>query len=63
MATTYDPFEEFLRPLNTDVTKIHRLAKSLSHTYIRLAAESQEQFLPTPISDSILRPIGDHKGR
>lgn len=63
MAPTIDPFEEFLRPLNIDIPKIHRLAKSLSHTYRRLAAESEEQFLPTPISDSILRPLGEHKGR
>jgi len=32
-------------------------------TFTRLAAESLDQFLPTPITDSILRPVGDEKGR
>lgn len=48
--------DEFLRPLEVDVEKIHRLARSLRDTYLKLAAESTDQFLPTPISESILRP-------
>jgi len=57
------PIEEFLEPLSIDVPKVHQLARSLCKTYLRLAAEAQDQFLPTPISDSVLRPRGDDKGR
>jgi len=57
------PLEDFLQPLAVDVRTCHSLARSLSDTFTRLAKESQEQFLPTPISDSILRPEGDAVGR
>jgi hypothetical protein len=57
------PLDDFLRPLHVDVPKIHSLARSFCRTYTHLAAESQDQFLSTPISDSILRPSGDEKGR
>jgi len=56
------PLEEFLLPLHIDIPKIHALARSLGLVYTRLAAESLEQFLPTPISESVLRPEGDDKG-
>ncbi|KAH8678737.1 hypothetical protein BGZ60DRAFT_401725 [Tricladium varicosporioides] len=55
--------DEFLRPLEIDIPKITSLAKSLSCTFTRLAKESQDQFLPTPISDSILSQGQDAKGR
>jgi hypothetical protein len=55
--------DDFLRPLHVDIPKIHSLARSFYRTYTSLAAESQDQFLSTPISDSILRPSGDEKGR
>lgn len=63
MATTRQSLSEFLIPLAIDVKKIHELAKSLSTTFISLAAESENQFLATPISDSILRTEGDDTGR
>lgn len=63
MATSTDPLKEFLKPLYIDIPKIHHLAKSLCDTYTRLAAESLDQFLPTPISDSVLRPGGESHGR
>jgi hypothetical protein len=63
MATTRLPLDDFLRPLHVDVPKIHSLARSFCLTYTSLAAESHDQFLSTPISDSILRPSGDEKGR
>ncbi|EKD21695.1 hexokinase-1 [Drepanopeziza brunnea f. sp. 'multigermtubi' MB_m1] len=54
--------DSFLLPLQVDTSKIRSLARSLHSTFTSLAAESQEQFLPTPISDSILRPEGDENG-
>ncbi|KAH6723174.1 hexokinase-7 [Leptodontidium sp. MPI-SDFR-AT-0119] len=53
----------FLAPLSISAAKIHSLARSLCSTFTSLAANSQEQFLPTPISDSVLRPEGDESGR
>jgi hypothetical protein len=47
---------QFLRPLAIDLDKIVTLARHLEVTYRTLARESENQFLPTPISDSILRP-------
>jgi hypothetical protein len=54
--------EEFLLPLHVDLPKIHGLARSLTVVYKTLAAESQDQFLPTPISESVLRPEGEDNG-
>jgi hypothetical protein len=51
--------EDFLRPLNVDIEKIHNLARSLKDTFENLAAESTDQFLSTPISESVLRPDFD----
>ncbi|KAI1823616.1 hexokinase-7 [Xylaria intraflava] len=56
--------ENFLRPLHIDVTTAHVLAHELHQTFQQLAADSLAQFLPTPISESILRPTGGgEKGR
>ena len=63
MATTNPSLDDFLRPLSIDIPKIHKLARSLCDTYTNLAKESQDQFLPTPISESLLRPAGDAEGR
>ncbi len=63
MAANSTPLDEFLRPLSVDIKKIHSLARSLSETFTRLARESQEQFLPTPISESVLRAVGEPHGR
>ncbi|KAH7355049.1 hexokinase family protein-like protein [Rhexocercosporidium sp. MPI-PUGE-AT-0058] len=64
---TSSPFpsasSSFLAPLSISTSKIHSLARSLCSTFTSLAANSQEQFLPTPISDSVLRPEGDESGR
>ena len=62
MATTIPSIEGFLQPLSINVDKIHSLARAFARTYERLAAESLEQFLPTPISESVLR-FGDEEGR
>jgi len=63
MATTRAPLEEFLQPLSVDIPRLHALARSFCATYTRLAIESEDQFLPTPVSDSVLRPTGSDKGR
>ncbi|KAJ8113347.1 hypothetical protein ONZ43_g5172 [Nemania bipapillata] len=57
-ASMRPELECFLKPLHIDVTKAHVLAHELYQTFKRLAAESSTQFLPTPISESILRPTG-----
>lgn len=58
-----DSLEQFLNPLQIDIRKCHALAKSLCTVYTKLAKESEEQFLPTPISDTVLRPEKDGEGR
>ncbi|KAI1172810.1 MFS general substrate transporter [Nemania sp. FL0916] len=50
--------ESFLKPVHIDVTTAHVLTHELYLTFQQLAAESSAQFLPTPISESILRPTG-----
>jgi hypothetical protein len=62
-ASRAQSVEDFLLPLSIDLPKVIALAGSLSQTYKRLAAESENQFLPTPISDSILRPSVVEGGR
>jgi hypothetical protein len=54
---------EFLQPLSIDLPKVVTLAASLSKAYRRLAAESDNQFLSTPISDSTLSPSAAEDGR
>ncbi|UNI21812.1 hypothetical protein JDV02_007768 [Purpureocillium takamizusanense] len=51
---------DFLRPFHVDVDTCHALSQRFADNFAYLAAESQDQFLPTPISQSILRPIADH---
>ncbi|CAM1511368.1 Fc.00g088810.m01.CDS01 [Cosmosporella sp. VM-42] len=59
MAPMPTPIEEFLAPLHIDLDKVHTLSQRFLQTFESLAAESQDQFLPTPISESILRPAGE----
>lgn len=63
MATIPITIEEFLEPLDVDVDKIHALARSLYETYKTLARESENQFLATPLSEEVLRPEREGKGR
>lgn len=56
--------EEFIKPLAIDDTTVHALSHELYRTFQHLSANSLNQFLPTPISESILRPTaGREKGR
>jgi len=57
------PLQDFLLPLNIDSPKILELAVDLCQTFKKLAAESENQFLPTPISESILSPSVSGGGR
>ncbi|KAF5237004.1 hypothetical protein FANTH_10991 [Fusarium anthophilum] len=53
--------EEFLEPLSVDIDKINRLSQLFLKTFEKLAAGSENQFLPTPISEAILRPEAKRK--
>lgn len=48
--------EEFLEPLSVDIDKIEQLSQNFLETFEKLASDSENQFLPTPISGAILRP-------
>lgn len=63
--TTMDyDIEDFLKPLHIDEAKAHALAHEFYRNFQHLSANSLDQFLPTPISESILRPTGGReKGR
>ncbi|TVY87285.1 Hexokinase [Lachnellula willkommii] len=63
MTMTGQSLDDFLAPLAVDISKVHSLAKSLCYTFTQLARESQNQFLSTPISDTVLRPENDGQGR
>ncbi|KAM9884845.1 hexokinase family protein [Verticillium dahliae] len=49
--------QDFLQPLHVDLDTIHSLSKAFYHNFIHLAADDLAQFLPTPISESILKPV------
>ncbi|TQV98830.1 hypothetical protein V2A60_007474 [Cordyceps javanica] len=60
MATTQDQLlRDFLEPINIDMETCHALTTSFFDCFKALAANPTDQFLPTPISDAILRPIAD----
>lgn len=63
MAMTSSSLKDFLQPLAIDLPKIHSLASRFCKTFKILAARSQNQFLPTPISELLLSPSGDEQGR
>jgi Mn-dependent DtxR family transcriptional regulator len=63
MAETTISIEEFLSPLSVNTEKIHSLARAFAGTFEELAVDSLEQFLPTPIAESLLRPFEDYEGR
>ena len=50
----------FLRPLHIDDNTVHSLAFQFSKVYKRLALDSDEQFLPTPVTEL---PTGRETGR
>ncbi|PSS02270.1 hexokinase-7 [Coniella lustricola] len=55
---------DFLAPLHVDDAKIRGLALDLADTFTDLSANSDAQFLPTPIGESLLRRVnGSDHGR
>ncbi|KAH7328135.1 hypothetical protein B0I35DRAFT_448087 [Stachybotrys elegans] len=58
MASLDPLLDHFLGPLRIDLDLVHKLSRDFTSTFEYLAAESASQFLPTPISESILRPVG-----
>lgn len=48
----------FLEPLALDNHVALNLSREFYYNFKYLSAESLDQFLPTPISMSILRPVG-----
>jgi hypothetical protein len=55
--------DKFLQPLAIDSRTALELSRELASTFRTLSSESLDQFLPTPISESILRPAGQNHGR
>ncbi|OAA54848.1 hexokinase family protein [Niveomyces insectorum RCEF 264] len=51
----------FLRPLAVDGDRVDALSREFALTFTHLAAESTNQFLSTPISESILLPFTKKK--
>lgn len=65
-AITMTPpsLDDYVAPIRCTADTAHQLSHELYRTFQRLSAESLDQFLPTPIAESILRPAGGHpKGR
>lgn len=55
-----DPvLQQFLQPLAIDLQTSYSLSALFLNNFTHLAAQSPDQFLPTPISESILRPIAE----
>ncbi|KAG5991308.1 hypothetical protein E4U54_003904, partial [Claviceps lovelessii] len=52
--------DDFLQPMSVDVEKFHVLSRAFMQNFMQLAADSLDQFLPTPISESILRPVAEY---
>ncbi|KUI55109.1 Hexokinase-1 [Cytospora mali] len=56
--------EEFLKPLQIDDDTVFQLSRDFASTFTELSAKSENQFLPTPISESLLRHVnGADRGR
>jgi hypothetical protein len=53
-----DQLVQFLQPLRMDLDIAYDLSLRFLDNFQNLSAHSTDQFLPTPISESILRPGG-----
>ncbi|KAI8153576.1 Hexokinase-1 [Colletotrichum sp. SAR 10_70] len=49
--------QDFLQPLRVDNQTVHTLSRLFYSNFKDLALNAHDQFLPTPISESILRPV------
>ncbi|KAM7198581.1 putative hexokinase [Naviculisporaceae sp. PSN 640] len=54
--------DEFLKPLAVDPHLLLDLSREMTSTFERLCRDSGDQFLPTPISESIMRAGVDRTG-
>ncbi|KAK3312399.1 hypothetical protein B0H66DRAFT_397920 [Apodospora peruviana] len=54
--------DEFLKPLAIDSKLVLELSRDMATTFEKLCKESEDQFLPTPISESIMRAGAGRKG-
>lgn len=52
--------DAFLEPLRVYFDRCHKLSRLFLDNFAHLAAESRDQFLATPISESILCPVARH---
>lgn len=56
--------DDFLRPLRITDNAVLELSRDLTEDFSRLSNKSDNQFLPTPISESLLgRVDGADRGR
>lgn len=55
--------DDLLQHLAIDAEKALDLSRELASAFRQLSAHSLDQFLPTPIAESILRPAGYRHGR
>lgn len=53
----HQSLDDFLRPLRMPDNKVLELSQELTTTFSFLSNKSDNQFLPTPISESLLRRI------
>ncbi|KAH0566329.1 hypothetical protein GP486_000265 [Trichoglossum hirsutum] len=60
MAENQTVLDAFLQPLSVDIDRLQRLAHQFATTYRYLALNSNDQFLPTPITTL---PSGQERGR
>lgn len=51
----------FLEPLQVDEERAYAMSREFCSAFTRLAAESTDMFLPTPITESILLPFKGKK--
>lgn len=56
MAGQHARLADFVRPLDVTTDQLRQLERALYTSYRRLAAESDTQFLATPVTDYMLRP-------
>ncbi|KAM7218160.1 hypothetical protein V8F06_006451 [Rhypophila decipiens] len=52
----------FLKPLAVSPDLLLELTREMTGTFEKLCKESEDQFLPTPISESIMRAGASRKG-
>lgn len=53
--------DAFLDRIQVNDELVYKLSREFSTNFTRLAAESMDQFLPTPITESILLPFSKKK--